>query len=495
MKLVVHEAQRAPGKSDLLVAFAFEGAAPQLPPKVKLNGHGAPAFKGELREMRVVEASGPAPRALLIGLGKEASLDAERLRRAGALAARRSEAEGAASAAVWCSSALERAAGGAEAAGVALAEGARMGAYRFQRYKTKPKPEKLHTLALYGGKGFKRGALRGQVLAEANLFARDLQNTPSNEMRPRELAAAARKLAAGASRITCRVLGKPELKRLGMGALLGVSAGSSEPPALIHLTYKPRGKSRGKVALVGKGLTFDSGGISIKPAAKMWDMKYDMSGGAAVLGAFHALRHLDVPFEVHGVVPASENLPDGEATKPGDLVRAMNGTTIEVLNTDAEGRLILCDALSYCAAKIGPDTIIDLATLTGAVVVAVGHEYSGLFATTDALRKGLVRAGEAVGEKLWPLPLDEFHKDWMKGEVADLKNINQPDQGAGSTAGAAFLWHFVGSTEWAHIDIAGAAWGGMNRDWVGGPQGSGVGARLLVQYLVDRANPNGRSGA
>jgi leucyl aminopeptidase len=359
--------------------------------------------------------------------------------------------------------------------------------------RLKPKPEKLQTLALHGSKGFKRGALRGQVLAEANLFARDLQNTPSNEMRPRELALAARKLATGAARMTCRVLGKPELKRLGMGALLGVSAGSSEPPALIHLIYKPRGKSRGKVALVGKGLTFDSGGISIKPAAKMWDMKYDMSGGAAVLGAFHALRHLDVPFEVHGVVPASENLPDGEATKPGDLVRAMNGTTIEVLNTDAEGRLILCDALSYCAAKIHPDTIIDLATLTGAVVVAVGHEYSGLFATTDALRAGLVRAGETVGEKLWPLPLDDFHRDWMKGEVADLKNINQPDQGAGSTAGAAFLWHFVGSTEWAHIDIAGAAWGGMNRDWVGGPQGSGVGARLLVQYLLDRASTNGRS--
>jgi len=238
---------------------------------------------------------------------------------------------------------------------------------------------------------------------------------------------------------------------------------------------------------VGKGLTFDSGGISIKPSAKMWDMKYDMSGGAAVLGAFHALRRLDVPFEVHGIVPASENLPDGSATKPGDLVKAMDGTTIEVLNTDAEGRLILCDALAYCVAKVKPDTIVDLATLTGAVVMAVGHEYSGLFATSDALRDGLRKAGAAVGEKLWPLPLEDFHKDWMKGEVGDLKNINSPDQGAGSTAGAAFLWHFVGSTEWAHLDIAGAAWGGMNRDWVGGPQGSGVGARLLVQYLLDRA--------
>lgn len=488
MKLVVHDHQHALGKPDLLVAFAFEGEAPHLPPKVRLGTGATKGFKGEPREMRVVDAQEPAPRVQLIGLGKPREVDGERLRRAGALAARRAEAEGAASAAVWCSPALERAGGGGEPTGLALAEGARMGAYRFQRYKTKPKAEKLATLALFGSKGgFQRGAQRGLVLAEANLFTRDLQNTPPNEMRPRELAAAARKLANGSERITCRVLGKPELKKLGMGALLGVSAGSSEPPALIHLTYKPRGKARACIALVGKGLTFDSGGISIKPAAKMWDMKYDMSGGAAVLGAFHALRRLDVPLEVHGVVPASENLPDGQATKPGDLVRAMNGTTIEVLNTDAEGRLILCDALSYCIDKIEPDTIIDLATLTGAVVVAVGHEYSGLFATTESLRKELLRAGEAVGEKLWPLPLEDFHKDWMKGEVADLKNINQPDQGAGSTAGAAFLWHFVGSTEWAHLDIAGAAWGGMNRDWVGGPQGSGVGTRLLVQYLLERA--------
>jgi leucyl aminopeptidase len=362
------------------------------------------------------------------------------------------------------------------------------GGIKMGDFKTKPKATKLKTLTLCGsGREFKAGTDRGRVLAEANLFARDLQNAPGNMMRPRDLAAAARKLAAGRSRVSCRVLTRPQLKQLGMGALLGVSAGSSEPPVLIHLTYKPKGRSKGRVAFVGKGLTFDAGGISLKPSAKMWDMKYDMSGGAAVLGAFHALRSLDVPFEVHGLVPASENLPDGTATKPGDLLKAMDGTTIEVLNTDAEGRLILCDALAYCVSKVKPDTIIDLATLTGAVVMAVGHEYSGLFATTEALRDGLRKAGDAVGEKVWPLPLEEFHKDWMKGEVGDLKNINAPDQGAGSTAGAAFLWHFVGKTEWAHLDIAGAAWGGMNRDWVGGPQGSGVGARLLAQYLMDRA--------
>jgi leucyl aminopeptidase len=290
------------------------------------------------------------------------------------------------------------------------------------------------------------------------------------------------------------VLDVKTLERLKMGALLGVARGSSEPPCLIHLTYKPRGrgaKSRGKVALVGKGLTFDSGGISLKPGAKMWDMKYDMSGGAAVLGVFHALAELErlgmpVAHEVHGIVPASENMPDASAIKPGDLVRAMNGTTIEVLNTDAEGRLILCDAINYARTKVEPDVIVDLATLTGAIVVALGHEYSGLFTNDDGLRDELRAAGDAAGEKLWPMPLADFHQDWMKGEVADLKNITLGDPGAGATAGAAFLAHFVGETTWAHLDIAGPAWGGMNRDYVGGPMGSGVGVRALVRWLESR---------
>ena len=276
------------------------------------------------------------------------------------------------------------------------------------------------------------------------------------------------------------------LKKLGMGALLGVAVGSDEPPAFVHLVYKPRGRSRGRVALVGKGLTFDTGGISIKPAAKMWDMKYDMSGGAAVIGTFHALAEIDVAFEVHGLVPCSENMPDGRAVKPGDLVRAMNGTTIEVLNTDAEGRLILCDALSYAVAKVKPDVIVDLATLTGAVVVALGHEHSGLCSNSTRLRDELVAAGDEVGEKCWPLPLEQHHKDAMRGEVADLRNIALGDPGAGSSLGAAFLAHFVGDTEWAHLDIAGTAWGSLNRDYTGGPMGSGVGVRLLVRWLESR---------
>ncbi len=488
MKLTIRDSRSAPSQPDLLVVYALEGKRPQMPPRRRFPASGLGRFKAGFRETRLVDGGGRTPRTLVIGLGKQGEIDLERVRRIGGLSARRAEAEGAVRAALWAGAELVHAAGGARAAGQALCEGALMGAYRFERYRSKVKPEKLRTLELYGsGREFRSGAERGRVLAEANAFARDLQNTPANRMRPRDLAAAARKLAAGSPRIRCRVLERADLRRLGMGALLGVSAGSREPPCLIHLVHKPRGRSRARIALVGKGLTFDAGGISIKPAAKMWEMKYDMSGGAAVLGTFHALRRLNLPLEVHGIVPASENLPDGAAVKPGDLLTAMDGRTIEVLNTDAEGRLILADALAYCVSKVKPGTLIDLATLTGAVVVALGHEFSGLFTTCETLREDLRRAGEAVGERLWPLPLSDFHKDWIKGEVADLKNISTGDQGAGSSAGAAFLWGFAGGIEWAHLDIAGTAWGGMNRDWVGGPQGSGVGVRLLVEYLLGRA--------
>jgi leucyl aminopeptidase len=218
----------------------------------------------------------------------------------------------------------------------------------------------------------------------------------------------------------------------------------------------------------------------------MDEMRFDMSGAAAVLGVFHALAKLDVPWEVHGIAPCTENMPGGAATKPGDIHTAMNGTTVEVLNTDAEGRLVLADALCYAVSKLKPDTIVDLATLTGAVVTALGHELAGLFATTGRLRDELLAAGEETGEKLWPLPLLDLHKDAMKGLFADLKNISGGDMGAGSSAGAAFLAPFVGDTEWAHLDIAGTAWGGSARDWVGGPMGSGVGTRMLLRWLETR---------
>ncbi|MEM1451940.1 MAG: M17 family metallopeptidase, partial [Planctomycetota bacterium] len=245
----------------------------------------------------------------------------------------------------------------------------------------------------------------------------------------------------------------------------------------------------GRVAFVGKGLTFDAGGYSLKPPPKMDEMRFDMSGGAAVLGAMHALASgVDVPFEVHGVVPSSENLIDGNATKPGDVHTGMSGTTVEILNTDAEGRLILADALTYVDTKVRPDTVIDLATLTGAVIVGLGHEVSGMFSTSTDLRDALLEAGEATGEHVWPLPLLDAHKEGMKGKSADLANIGSPSMGAGPSQGAAFLAHFAGEgSDWAHLDIAGTAWNTRDRDWVGGSTGTGVGARLLVEYLLRRA--------
>jgi len=486
MKLNFSSSTRKAPKTAMLALFALEGSKPDLPDGVKLPAGALSEFKGEFREVRVVDAvSGPAKRVAAIGLGKKEALDAERLRRVAAIAVQRAEGGACESCAIWVEEDLVEKAGGAERAGAALAEGATLGAYRFDQRKSKPKKPKLQATTVFGSRAIGRGFDRGRVTAEANAFVRDLQNQPANLLTPRDLAAAAKSLARR-GRVTCKVMTEVDMKRMRMGLLLGVAQGSRQPPRLVHLVYKPRGRKKGRVALVGKGLTFDSGGISIKPSSKMDEMRYDMSGAAAVLGVFHALRTLDVPWEVHGIAPCTENMPGGAATKPGDIHTAMNGTTVEVLNTDAEGRLVLADALCYAVTKVKPDVIVDLATLTGAVVTALGHELSGLFASTTKLRDELVAAGEETGERLWPLPLLDVHKDGMKGSFGDLKNISGGDMGAGSSAGAAFLAPFVGETEWAHLDIAGTAWGGSGRDWVGGPMGSGVGARLLLRWLETR---------
>jgi leucyl aminopeptidase len=485
MKLSVKDRKAALAATDLLIVLGMEREKVALPGRVKVPALALKAFKGENREARLTDATGgPAKRVLSIGLGKAKDVDHERLRRAAAIAVKKAEKVRAGSAVLWISPSVERAGGGAAAAGQALAEGAAMGAYALTTFKSDAKPAHLKRATLVGGgTSFHRGAKRGQALGEANLYARVLQDSPGNKMRPRDLAARARKLAAGSPRISARVLDEKRMQALGMGSLLSVSRGSSEPAYLIHLVYRPTRKARKRVCIVGKGLTFDAGGISLKPSAKMDEMKYDMSGGAAILGTFHALAALRPNVEVHGLVPTSENLPDGKANKPGDLVTAMNGKTIEVLNTDAEGRLILCDALAYAEKKIKPDAMVDLATLTGAVVVALGHELTGAMGNDEKLIDALVASGQATGEGVWPLPLLDAHKRQMKGKVGDLKNINA-GQGAGASAGAAFLSHFVSEkTPWVHLDIAGAAWGAEDRDYQGGPQGTGVGVRLLAHWI------------
>jgi leucyl aminopeptidase len=503
MKLIARDTRSLPGRPDLLAVFAFEGDELVLPRAVEVPALALSAFEGEFRETRLTDAvGGPAARVLQVGLGKRSKATPERLRRAAAIAVGKAEKVRAKKLCLWIESQVLAEVGGAAVAAQALAEGLVLGSYSLRRFKSKPKKTYLAEVQLCGkGADFVRAARKGEQIGRANVFARELQDTPGNLMRPRDLVARAREIARGKANLTLKVLDEKAMLRLGMGSLVSVSRGSEEPAYLIHLKHTPRGRARGRVALVGKGLTFDAGGISLKPSAKMDEMKYDMSGGAAVLGVFEALRSIDPGLEVHGIVATSENLPDGKANKPGDLVTAMNGTTIEVLNTDAEGRLILADALVYAEKRVKPDAIVDLATLTGAVITALGHELTGLLCNDAGLRAELLSAGTASGEECWHLPLLEQHKEQMRGAVGDLRNINS-GQGAGSSVGAAFLSYFVNKTPWAHLDIAGSAWGVEERDYQGGSGGTGVGVRMLLSWLEERGGaskpsgkPRGKSGS
>jgi leucyl aminopeptidase len=279
------------------------------------------------------------------------------------------------------------------------------------------------------------------------------------------------------------VLGVPEMEKRGMGAILAVGGGSSRLPRLVALEYRPKGGAKGvkPVCLVGKGVTFDSGGISIKPSQGMDEMKHDMSGAATVVGILHACARLELPIPVVGVIGAAENLPSGTAYRPGDIVRAASGKTIEVLNTDAEGRVVLADALHYARSEYDPCAIVDLATLTGACVVALGQWGSGLFAGHAGLGDAIREAGEIAGECAWPMPLFDGHKREIKSEVADIKNTG--GRSAGASTAAAFLSHFVGDTPWAHLDIAGTAWTTSKSPSYQPRGATGVGVRMLVEML------------
>ena len=307
--------------------------------------------------------------------------------------------------------------------------------------------------------------------------AREWANRPANHATPTHLADAARQLAKGA-RFACEILGPKEVAKLGMGAFMAVARGSEQELRFIVLRYNGAAKSTAPVVLVGKGITFDTGGISIKPAAEMDEMKFDMSGAASVLGVFRSLAELKPAVNVVGLIPACENMPDGRAIKPGDVVTSMSGQTIEILNTDAEGRLVLCDALTY-AKRFEPAAVIDIATLTGACVIALGGVRSGLFANNDDLSQALVRAGDKAQDLCWPMPLDDDYAEGLKTNFADVANV--AGRAAGSVTAAKFLQRFVEKTPWAHLDIAGTAWkGGAAKGATGRPVG------LLLQYLVDQ---------
>lgn len=369
----------------------------------------------------------------------------------------------------------------------ALVEGTQLGQYAFLRHKTNPTDDETHRVErvsfLVGNnlEESEQGMTVGRAVSDAVLLARDLSNEPGNTMTPAHMAEAAREIAEFA-KLDITVLGRTELEQQGFGGLLAVSQGSTQPPRFIMLEYGAGQESWPTICLVGKGITFDTGGISIKPADKMHEMKHDMSGAAAVLGTMMAVGQLRLPLHVVGLVSAAENMPGANAYKPGDVVKTLSGKTVEVLNTDAEGRIVLADALFF-AQRYRPDAIIDLATLTGAIVVALGPHAIGAMGNNQPLIDRVVHAGEATLERVWQLPLWEEYQEMLKSDVADLKNIG--GRPAGSITAAAFLSSFVGEYPWVHLDIAGTAWTDKPQRSYQTVGATGIGVRLLVQMLRD----------
>jgi len=435
-------------------------------------------FTGALAATRMLHTLGrTAPeRLLLVGLGKEREVTPERVRQAAGAAAQALRAVSLRSvSAVPC--------GGSDLVGTA-AEGFALGSYAFDRYKTKPEEGDRFdavTFLLNDDSARRDGEWavnEAKLLCEAVRFTRDLVSQPGNIATPSFLAEQAAEMAARFD-IACHAWDREELERRGMEALISVGKGSRQQPRFITLDYRGGGKGVRPVALVGKGITFDSGGISLKPREGMEKMKSDMAGAAVVMGVLMAAASMKLPLNLVGLIPLAENLPGGNAYKPGDIIRSMAGKTVEIVNTDAEGRLILCDALHH-ALSFRPSAVIDVATLTGACVVALGSFATGLLTNDEGLRRGLKRAGEATGERVWELPLWEEYGELMKSDIADLKNSGGPSAGA-STA-AWFLKNFVPGVKWAHLDIAGTAWEEKGRHYL--PKGAtGVGVRLLVEYL------------
>jgi leucyl aminopeptidase len=497
LKVTLARADAVAAKADLLAVPVFAGvelgpgaeeavqrlAAPVVP---LLEGRG---FTGKVGEAVALPTLGrlPAATLLLVGVGERAKVDLEVLRRAAAAVVR--QAGGARRAVTTLPQVLPA---DPAAAVRALTEGALLAAYRFDKYKKATangagRPSGLTGLALATGRSGGREALgaavaAGQARAAATNLARDLSNEPANAMHPDDLAAAARRLLGGKG-VTVSVKDERALAREGFGGIVGVGQGADHPPRLVELRYRPRGAS-GKVVLVGKGITFDSGGLSLKPPDGMKTMKTDMSGAAAVLGTMSALADLDVKVAVTGYLATAENMPSGRATRPGDVLTMKNGKTVEVLNTDAEGRLVMADALAVGAAA-KPDAIVDVATLTGACMIALGTRYAGLMGNDEALAAELLEAAGEAGEPAWRLPLPpEYHRE-IESDIADLKNVG--DRYGGALIAGLFLQEFVDGRPWVHLDIAGPARSDSEDGYLG--KGStGAAVRTLLSWLERRSS-------
>lgn len=493
MEVKVKVGKAGKEKTEALVVGLFEGTK-RFSREVSLldramgggirNAMNSWDFKGKLNQTYLIPTMGKAPaaRVLLIGLGKGKEFTTDKLRQASGKSALYLTGLGLTSFATILHHELKP----LQDASQAVLEGSVLGLYRFDKYKTgnkgNGKNEIKEITLLVDGRGEEKaawdGAFMGKALAEAANFTRDMVNEPSNHMTPAIMAETARLLAKN-FRLKCRVLDRDEMERLGMGSLLGVARGSNEPPKFIILEYSGNKKVK-PIVLVGKAITFDTGGISLKPAEHMETMKSDMAGGAAVMGTFMAIAGLKLPVNIVGLIPAVENMPGGKAYKPGDILKAMNGKTIEVISTDAEGRLILADALAY-AKRYEPKAVIDIATLTGACVVALGRHAIGMLGTDERLKSALKNAGDGSYERVWELPLWEEYEELLKSDVADVKNAGGRE--AGTIAGGIFLKKFI-DCPWIHLDIAGTAWSSKEGPYR--PKGaSGVGVRLLTEFLTE----------
>ncbi len=440
-------------------------------------------FSGKKDETAVLYPPGPAPRVLLVGLGKTEDVDRTAIRRAAATAAKRARSLGVPRAAFHLS-AEARGKVAPTDAGQMIAEGLNQGAWQYNEMKKPPEDkksplERMEILAHDGPAELIQGHKLGEAIGAGQTFARGLQVLPANVATPTYVANVARDLA-GRHGFSITILDKAAIIKEKMGALMSVAQGSAEEPRFIAIEHK--GSEAAPIVLIGKGVTFDTGGISIKPAQNMEDMKYDMSGAAAVLGTFEMLGRLKPKVHVVGLIPSTENMPSGTAVKPGDVVTSHLGKTIEIINTDAEGRLILADALSY-ARRYKPSAVVDIATLTGAIVVALGHSASGVMGTDETLVEELRAAGDRADERVWPLPLWDDYRDLMKSDIADVKNSG--GRPAGSISAGWFLREFVDGFPWAHLDIAGTAY--SDREDAGRVKGpTGVGVRLFSEFVLGR---------
>ena len=442
-------------------------------------------FTGKPGQTLAVPTTGAieARAALLVGVGERDDFDLEALRTAAAAVARKATKTPVV--ATTLLDAVPR--GNRPAAATALAEGFVLGAYQFLSYKSDGEPTQLDEVVVSTSSGARvRAALeRGRLIAEAVAWARDLVNTPAGDQAPTEFVAEAKRRLRGTG-VTVQVLDVKAMETEAMGGVLGVGQGSVNPPRFLKLTYTPKGARPGVLALVGKGVVFDSGGLSIKPSSGMETMKTDMSGAAAVVGAMSAFSELGVKHKVVAYTPLVENMPSGSAIRPGDVLAMRSGTTVEVLNTDAEGRLILADALSM-AADDGADAIVDLATLTGACLVALGDKIAGLMGNRDDWVDQVRGAADTVGERVWPLPLPSDMRKLLDSEVADLKNITSTGYGGTLSAGL-FLQEFVGDVPWAHLDIAGPSRASSDEGYLV-KGGTGFGVRTLIELATRFRKP------